>query len=316
MKEKTFGSKFVDLYFEKQCPYSRRRPFNLKNLGFTAGVLFILFVAVTIYFGGEKSSPQKPSRPDSQQNQNHSTVGVPPDVSGGKTKGQSSFYQDSMMGLVGHGRVGSGTSQGSRSYAASQVIRRGEGGNDPLTRLPLGSTLTAKLINSIISTNVGSPVIAEIPEDVLAHNTPSIPQGTKAIGQATYDDATQRIQVHFNTFVYPEGDQHAVQAMAMEPDGSAGLSGDYHSQGGKRELGNFLGNFVSGFANGMEDRAATEFGVPYEIGSIRDGVLNGVSLSSQNEAKMLSDDLAKSKPYMTLSGGQSFIIYLEREYLP
>jgi hypothetical protein len=173
-----------------------------------------------------------------------------------------------------------------------------------------------KLVNSLLSTNAATPVIAEIPEDVLAHNTPSIPAGTKAIGQATFDDSTQRIQIQFNTFVYPEGDQHAVQGMAMESDGSAGLSGDYHSQGGKRELGNFLGNFIGGFANGMEDRTATGFGTPYEIGSLRDGALNGVSLSAQGEAKAISDDLAKTKPYMTLAGGKSFLIFLAREYLP
>ena len=124
-----------------------------------------------------------------------------------------------------------------------------------------------------------------VPDDVLAHNTQSIPAGTQAIGQATFEEGSKRIQVHFNTLVYPDGDQHGLQGVAMMGDGSAGLIGDYHSEGVRRELGNFFGNFISGFAAGMTDRTASGgMGIPYDVGSVKNGVLNGVAICTQDSS--------------------------------
>ena len=58
------------------------------------------------------------------------------------------------------------------------------------------------------------------------------------------------------------------------------------------------------------------FGMTYEPGSLKNGILNGVSLSSEDQAKSISEGLNSSKPTMTLPAGQIFILYLEREYIP
>jgi hypothetical protein len=313
----------IDEYFlEKRCDYTGRRPFKMKAIKWTLGVLACAFICVVLYCGSS-DDPNKKSSFD----KNTPSVALR-DVQTAFATGSSAQAARSAQNTNPHGsfwmldpqtqgiRPGSGT-QGSRSHAANQVIRRGENGNDPTTRLPIGTTIRAKLVNSIISSNTGSPVIAQIPEEILVHGLSSVPEGTQAIGQATFDESIERIQIHFNTLVYPDGDQHSIDATAMMPDGSAGLVGDYHSEALKREAGSFLGNFISGFATGMEDRtAAAGLGLPYEVGSLKNGVLNGATQSVQNETKAYSDGLSRSKPYMTLSGGQSFVIYLGHEYLP
>jgi Bacterial conjugation TrbI-like protein len=316
--------KNIDQYFlNKQCGFTGRRPFKLNSLIWTIAGLFAFSMGAVLYFG---ESPDQQRAAQAFKSEKNSTATLLANSGNSPTHGETPpdpsqkpdfSFRGIFQSVAGPGGSSGRAASSSRSHAANQVIRRGENGNDPLTRLPIGTTISARLINSIISTNAASPVIAEIPQEILVHDTSSIPEGAKAIGQATFDDSTRRIQIRFNTLVYPDGDSHSVQAMAMMPDGSAGLEGDYHSETGKRELGNFLGNFIAGFANGMEDRTAgTGLGLPYEVGSLRNGVLNGASQSAQNEAKTFSDDLAKSKAYMTLSGGKSFVIYLDHEYQP
>ena len=205
----------------------------------------------------------------------------------------------------------------SQTHAANQVIRRGAGGNDPGAALPMGQGISVQLLNAILSTDSITPVVAEVTEDIVVHGMLSIPQGTHAIGNAQYNEASHRIQIRFHTLVYPEGDEHGVSALGMMPDGSAGLEGDYHSGGATRQGGRFIGYFVRGMADGMEKRpAAGPFGMSHAPGSLQNGVLNGVSLSAQDQAKSLSDGMGSVKPTMTLPSGQTFILFLEHEYVP
>jgi hypothetical protein len=225
------------------------------------------------------------------------------------------FYSSSSGYGAAHTTI-AGNSR-SRNHTAVQVIRRGSGGGDPAAALPLGYALSVRLMNAILSTDSASPVIAEVVEDVYSHGVLSIPAKTRAIGSVRFDDSSRRLQLKFSTLVYPEGDQHPVQAIGMMPDGSAGLDGDYHSGEGSRKVGHFLSHFIGAMADGMKDRQASgAFGIPYEPGSLKNGILSGISLSAEDEAKSITENLSSAKPTMTLPSGQSFLLFLEREYIP
>lgn len=327
MRKGFFGRQVLDKYFlERQCPYTKRHPIKMKTLYVTAGGLLGLFVVAVIFLGGEsekeKSSaliPDYSVRPSTITTNNAmavSPVSGTGTANGANRGGPGNSFGSPLSGIGYGGGAGAGSMSG-RNRSANQVIRRGEGGNDPGSRLPMGYGIPARLLNVVRSTDAATPVIAEVTEDVFSHGTLSIPANTRVIGSASYDDASRRIQLKFNTFVYPDGDQHGVQGMGLMTDGSAGLDGDYHSGGMKRQVGRFLGNFISGFADGMKDRAAVgQSGIPFEPGSIKNGVLNGVNLSAQDQAKSYSEDLSQTKPFMTLNAGQTFVIFLEHEYMP
>ena len=221
-------------------------------------------------------------------------------------------------GGIGYGSTSITSQSASRSRNANQVIRRGANGNDPGANLSLGTTISATLATNILSTNSASPAIAIITKETLTPNGTSIPSGARVIGRATFDEVSKRIQIRFNTVVYPEGDQHSIQAMAMMPDGSAGISGDYHSGELKRQTGRFIGNFIGGIADGMKERIAGGgfSGGSIEPGSIKNGLLNGITLSAEDEAKSYSDDLNAEKPTMSINAGSSILLFLEKEYLP
>lgn len=319
MAETFFKKQVIDKYFlDRQCPYTKRRPFRMKTLYWSMGVSLGLFVFVVIFFGdgGQKqesaaSSPDYNTRPSALANQ----AGSPAMESPGSSSRSGSFSSSSSgVGYAGGGLGGSGSG---RTRTANQVIRRGQGGNDPGSQLPMGYGIPVKLLNAVLSTNSATPVVAEITEDVLAHGSLSIPATSRAIGNATYDEASHRIQLRFHTFVYPEGDQHTVQAIGLMSDGSAGVAGDYHSGTAKRQIGRFLGNFIGGLADGMKERQQSGmYGGAFEPGSIRNGILNGVTLSAEDQGKSLSEDLSQTKPTMSLPAGQPLILFLEREYLP
>ncbi len=307
----------IDRYFmEERNSYTGRRAIKMKNLIWTLCGLGALLIAAIFYFGGKPEESNSGVQPDFHPDQ-HISASSNQGLSIGQTPEPPSkpgFFNFSGISLGG----GASGSPSSRTHAANQVIHRGSGGNDPGSTLPMGHAIPVKLLNAILSTNSVSPVIAEVIQDVFTpQRTLSVPQGARAIGTAQYDEPSRRIQLRFQNFVYPDGSQHSLAASGLMGDGSAGLEGDYHSGESQRQLGRFLGHFVSGMADGMKSRqAGGPFGMSVEQGSIKNGILGGVALSAEDQAKSVTEDLSNAKPYMTLPAGQTFILFLEHEYVP
>ena len=59
--------------------------------------------------------------------------------------------------------------------------------------LPMGSTFTAVIVNSLLSSDAAQPVIAQVNEAVFWKNSVFIPEGTRAIGNASFDDVARRL---------------------------------------------------------------------------------------------------------------------------
>ena len=314
----TVPRQLIDRFFrEEKNPYSKRKPLKISRIVGLLSVALGALIVVLLVTGGQTShsSAKGADHPDFQIHTGEHASPVNQGVSLDPASKSGSMGSTHSMGGSG-GMMGTGGTR-SQTHAANQVIRRGAGGNDPGAALPMGQGIPVRLLNSILSTDSTTPIIAEVTDDIEVHGILSIPQGTHAIGSAQYDDTSHRIQIRFHTLVYPEGGEHGIQAMGMMPDGSAGLEGDYHSGGATRQVGRFIGYFVSGMADGMENRQQSgPFGTTYAPGSLQNGVLNGVSLSAQDQAKSLSDGLGNVKPTMTLPSGQTFILFLEHEYMP
>ena len=323
MEKGFFQRRVIDTYFlERETPFTHRRPLKLKTF-YILGALGILgFVVFVLFFGGA------PERNDSASAKldysvHSNSVGISSATAGSMNASPDrGFHSEtsSPFSRMGGG-IGRSDSNSQRSRTANQVIRRGESGTDPTGRLPMGYGISVRLVNALWSTNASSPVIAEVTQDALppgnSGSSIAIPVSTRAIGNATFDDASQRIQIRFHTLVYPEGNEHSIQGLGLMSDGSAGLEGDYHSGEFKRQTGKFLGNFIGGLADGMKERRTEGLsGMPYEAGSLKNGVLNGITLSARDGSKSFSESLSQTKPTMSLNAGQMFIIFLEHEYTP
>lgn len=287
----------IDQYFlTETCPFSNRRkikPRAIYNTLIGGVVVFIFFV---LWFGGgkDKTEPVLPSVPITGTSLNSDSPHPAND--------DSMFYKTPQMG------------QGvSRQYTASQIVRYGEGNMGD--KLPLGSTIVATLLNKLVSSDHSAPVIGEISNDVLWKNSVVIPQGTRAMGQASFDDSSKRLQIRFQTLVFPEGDQHPISALALLPDGSSGLSGNYHSGTFEKQTGQFISSFVGGLAEGLKKKEPSgKIGLTYEPGSLSNGILNGLSHSAYDQAHNYAEGMKNVHPYLEVEGGSPFLLYLEKEY--
>jgi type IV secretory pathway VirB10-like protein len=297
---------------------SGKEKLNIKAIGIAMAVVAvaILVLSFALSYWEDRKQVAKGSP---FQNANAKQEQAPPPANGNSNP-TSDPEEGMFLKMAGSSRSvpsrGGGAQAAAKNHNANQVIPRGANGSNPDSDLPTGYGIAVKLVNSIQSGEASTPVIAEVLEDVTSQSDLAIPKGTRVIGQASVDDSARRIQVHFQTLVYPEGEQHSVQGLALMPDGSAGLTGDYHSGSGVRQFGRFLGTFIGGMAQGMTEKQSAGLMGAYDVGSVKNGLLTGVSQSATDQTRMLTDDLSNTKPTMTLPSGQNFILYLEKGYQP
>lgn len=296
-----------EFFLNEAHPYSQKRTIKVQHVGIVFAVLALLVIVLSTVLEkrgeSERSQTQaaKDAKSDMDVSGNTSAPGSQDTQSGGYMTLQSAFS----------GRAGGGGS--GRQYSASQIIKRGSSAGDVL---PIGSQIQAQLVGRVESADSNSPVTAVILADALSPvQALVIPKGTKVIGSGQLDTQRERLQVRFHTLVFPEGEQYAISALAVMPDGSSGLEGRFSSGALKRNVSQFVGNFVSGLAEGMKDRTAVgQLGIPFESGSLKNGALNGLSDASSNYAKSTTEKMAQTSASISVSSGVQFVLYLEREF--
>jgi hypothetical protein len=314
---KNFFQKLASKSIFEQTKLSaeKRTKLNVKNITtiFVTILIIVLLGILCSSLSEDDRQVQSASIPDYSKPLAGNTA-QSPEKQSQSNQGKSHFNNG---GGIGYSATYGSSSTNSRSRNANQVIKRGQNGNDPGAQIPVGTMIGAKLLTHIHSGNTASPVIAQITEEIVNDSGIAIPINTKIIGTSTFNEEMRRIDIHFSTLVYEDGSQHSIQAMAMMKDGSAGLSGEYHSARTAQQIGKFIGNFTSGLADGLKERiAGGAFTGSIEPGSIKNGLLNAVELSAEDVTKTYSDDLSNEKPSMSLNAESPFFIFLEREYLP
>jgi len=122
--------------------------------------------------------------------------------------------------------------------------------------IPSGTRIPALLSNRIFSFNVEAPVIALIDRDFKWKDKVVIPKGTKFLGEASIVKSIDRINVSFNTLIFPDGKEVKVRAMALSPDGAGGIKGKVQKHRDIKALkavGETLLGGVSLFAGGVRN---------------------------------------------------------------
>lgn len=301
------NTKKIDQYFlTESCPFTGKRKINMKVVKIIGGSLLGLGLISILFFGENPTSMSDGTAINSISVDQAKSQTENSNMEGSIQVGSSGFVSNYIRSSAY-----SGTGM-SRQYTASQVIKPSGGIND---QLPIGTTISLKLLNRIVSSDNNSPVIGVVLEDVNWKDNLVIPQGTKAIGRASFDDASKRLQIRFSTLVFPEGEQHPVNGVGLLADGSSGLPGDYHSGEAQKQIGRFMGNFIGGLAEGMKNKeGSTQSGMSFEPGSLKNGLLNGVKESAFDQAKSYTERMEKVKPYLEVPAGVSFLLYLEKEF--
>ena len=121
-----------------------------------------------------------------------------------------------------------------------------------------GKTYRGKLLNSIVSTNLASPVL------VLAYPNQGLPFGTKFSCQGVTQN--RRVMTICGRMITPKKEV-LVSAQILNTDGTAGLLGLYDD--GKENL--IAGAIISDFASGVLSAAQSKITTPF--GAVNDSTL-------------------------------------------
>ena len=244
----------MDKYFLTEVsPFGQTRRIKGKSVAIASSVALTLFILFVLVAGGRA---EKASQANAQvANSNNAQRSA-------QTAGPAPFIENPYL----NGGNQRSQAKAPRTYSASQVIKRNSSQGPGGDKLAMGTTISVRLLNTVLSSDHASPAIALITEDVYFQNVLILPKDTKAIGQASLDEPSKRLQIRFHTFVFPDGEQASLSGLALLPDGSSGIPGNFHSGQLRNQIGRFTGNFVGGMASGLKDRQAGGWGNPLEPG--------------------------------------------------
>lgn len=201
--------------------------------------------------------------------------------------------------------------------AAAQPARE-----PPKRFLPYGTLLKCKLVNTVDSANLATPVIALLLEDVWQNGQRVIPANTLVHGTAKAGRIRDRVTADGTwRFVWQDGRELAFNGVALDreyehdidgygiTDGSAGLKGRVLATDQLQDLKLLASAAMSGFARGTQDRSHTAFGTTI-TGSLSNGVREGVGEVFELYAHRTLREIEENGYFVRVPAGKEFYVYV------
>lgn len=192
----------------------------------------------------------------------------------------------------------------------------------PKRFFPYGTLLKCKLVNTVDSANLETPVIAVLLEDVWQNGERVIPANTLVHGIARTGRVRDRVSASGTwRFVWQDGRELAFNGIALDreydhdidgygiTDGSAGLKGRVIAADDLQELKMLASAALSGFARGTQDRAQTALGTTI-TGSISNGVREGAGEVFELYAHRVLKDIEQNGYFVRVPAGKEFYVYV------
>jgi len=220
-------------------------------------------------------------------------------------KGQAGAVPKSLDHLYNVGGASGSTSPNRNS---AMVLSRG--GLDSKTQLPPGSRISATLDQSMTLDSHSMPLIATVNKEVTQEDGTAIPKGSKLYGDASFDDASERVQVNWKTVQFPNGAMKPLAGIGVGADGQVGIEGDVRSNALKNAAGQTLTRFIGAYAEGSMQRGALG-GNP---GGDDNGLKNAVAETAKDRANSWAEDMKKEKKWIELRAGSQFFAVVTQAF--
>ncbi len=188
--------------------------------------------------------------------------------------------------------------------------------------MPFGTLLKCKLVNTIDSANLETPVIAVLLEDVWQNGKKVIPANTLVHSTARAGRLRDRVTATGTwRFVWQDGRELAFNGVALDreyehdidgygiTDGSGGIKGRLMATDDLQELKLLASAALSGFARGTQDRTQTALGTTI-TGSVSNGVREGVGDVFDLYAKRTLKDIEENGYFVRVAAGKEFYVYV------
>ena len=198
----------------------------------------------------------------------------------------------------------------------------------PKRFIPYGTLLKCKLVNTVDSANLETPVIAVLLEDVWQNGERVIPANTLVHGTAKAGRLRDRVTAAGTwRFVWQDGRELAFNGVALDreydhavdgygiTDGSAGLKGRVIASDDLQELKIMASAALSGFARGTQDRNYTPFGTTI-AGSLSNGAREGVADVFDMYANRTLREIEQNGYFVRVPAGKEFYVYVAESVDP
>ena len=208
------------------------------------------------------------------------------------------------------------------SYQAPSADAKRVSAEPPERFMPFGTLLKCKLVNTIDSANLETPVIAVLLEDVWQNGKRIIPANTLVHGTARAGRMRDRVTATGTwRFVWQDGRELAFGGVALDreydqeidgygiTDGSAGLKGRVIASDNLQELKMLASAALSGFARGTQDRSQTALGTTI-TGSLSNGVREGAGEVFDLYAQRTLKDIEENGYFVRVAAGKEFYVYV------
>lgn len=170
-----------------------------------------------------------------------------------------------------------------------------------------GTVFKGILLNSIVSTNLESPLLVQVKMGQ------GLPNGTKfsCIGVTKY----KRVIAACNRLIIPNEDQeYEVQVSLLNRDGSSGLKADYAYTGQEEFV---AASVATSFARGMIEvqtqRLATPLG-ELTSNTAKNRILNGALSATDEVNSLMKQEMQNKEPKIYVEAGKEVLIYFHERF--
>lgn len=166
------------------------------------------------------------------------------------------------------------------------------------------TTLKGRLLNSVMSTNLESPMVVE-----LVDSRSSLPVGT--IFSCRGSTKHKRVFSACDRIILPEanGEEYPVRVSVLNTDGSAGIKADYYYSGKEEIIAGVVASAaIRGVVESSQERIATPLG-QVTPDTVKNRYLNGLLGSTDEMTSMMREDMRTKEPKATIEAGKEVLIY-------
>ena len=169
-----------------------------------------------------------------------------------------------------------------------------------------GTAIKAMMLNSIVSSNLESPILIETTEAFAG-----IPMGSKfSCGGATKN---KRVLAVCNKLI-TESEEYEVDTILLNSDGTAGLLGKAYSGKEQYAVGAITAAALKSALDVSLDRVNTSFGTEAVSTTAKNKIKSGGIGAMDEIVQMSSEEYKNQEPKISIDAGKKVLVYFNRRF--
>ena len=185
--------------------------------------------------------------------------------------------------------------------------------------LPARRLIPCKLVNTVDSSSLDTPIIALTTRDVFWRGQLLVPKGTEVHGRAQAHHLRDRIGSQGAwVLIWADGGEISLNGLALDmdqkddqwglADGSAGLRGTRENSGNAEKMKLFVATFLAGLTQPFQERQNTILGSQV-LPTMKNAALSGTGEVLESYAERLLCTIEQESTFVRVPGGKTFYLY-------